>query len=69
MGLGKFSIPNCLFLQTKLLDERAVHPLIVCLQVLQMLATVRDEAEEATAAVLVFAILIQMLRKLFDSAR
>lgn len=58
-----------LFLETELLDERTVHSLIVRLEVLQVLAAIRYEAQEAAARVLVFSILIKMSRKFFDSAR
>ena len=58
-----------LLLEAELLDEAAVGALVGALQVLQVCASVRNEAKEAAARVFVLAILVQMGRKLGDAAR
>ncbi len=57
-----------LLLQTELLRKGAIRALVGRFEVFQMLATIRNKAKKATTRALVFTILIQMCRKLFDAA-
>lgn len=60
--------PRSLFLETKLFDKCVVAALVGCFEVLQVATTIRNEAKETTARVLVLRIFLEVCRKFIDTA-
>ena len=59
---------SILLLETELFYKRAVHALVVLLEVLEVLPAISDESEQAAARVFILVVFRQMCRKFLDAA-
>ncbi len=58
-----------LFLETELLDQRAVAALIVRLEIAQVAAAIGDHLEKSAARMEILGVLLEMLREFVDLLR